>query len=182
MNKELKQKLEKAKLQESVSRTITPLYWILKNETEEKIANRGVLVVKNAIEKIEKQIAEKSFDTEKIVESIERQTEKLTDTNTIKIYQEITNLIKEVQKIEKKNYFDELAFKKIFNNGVDKIIKLLVDENQIPNSIEYQRDSRTRAIKKIIEDYDAYTLEESWRYDSYGDIIEIITIKNDKAF
>jgi hypothetical protein len=171
--KRLEKTKKEVELKENAIRNFNPLYETLLEHTQDKVNNNKSIFLKEAISSLEIE----KMDNLELIEVIDKQTSVLKDKNSKLILNELKGILEGISKLENKTYFDKDVFNKVFTNGITKIINVLVDNNEIPESTRYNRSliAGKRKITKVTEDYTDHKLIYNWVYDSSGELVQVKT-------
>lgn len=166
----IKQKENELSLREQAIAEFKPLFDGLKSNVQQVTATNNILILKEIFSDTTIEM-----NSESMLKAIENQSELI---NNEKLVAELKKMVKGIQSLEKKNYFDKDEFNQVFLNGLNKVINIIVDSNEIPNLTEYSRNQNGN-IKTVTESYNNYTLEHNWNYDSKGNLISVRTVRNE---
>lgn len=152
---------------------------VLKTKVRDAIATNEVAVLTEVVETAISTIG--NYDDTKLIQAIDKQTESLKDKTSLALFGEIKKLINEVGALKTKTYFDQDAFDRSFTGFVEKIINIVVGQNEIPSNTTYQRNGPEGKISKVIEKYDNYTLTHTWAYNSDAKLVNVETTRNETS-
>ena len=167
---DLQKRIQKLKIREEAIGSLLPIGQTLSSKVRERVSSNSVALLKEIASNIIEKIGDQNMDD--VVEAIES-----IDTNE-KVVSEIGKLLKQIKKLEKKDYFDQKEFDTIFNTGIQKIVNILVRTDAVPNKTKYSRNSKGK-ITLVTEEFTGFTLKHAWKYNSKGDLASVITVKNE---
>lgn len=126
----------------------------------------------------EAEIEKLNNSLKQVLEKIEKDTT-ISHEGLLAIYKLLDNFLIKVEKLTKPETFDYKQFKNILDSGVDSIIKILLSNNLMPDTVTYTRDNRTKKIVSVLEDYKAFQIKHNWFYDEDDDLIRVKSVRID---
>lgn len=172
----LKKKEKEIEIRESVVKSIMPIYDKSQELIKELTKSNEIELLKEITNDIGESLNnENSRNTTKIIQELQKQTNKFKSDSSKKVLIELQNIFKGIENLSNKTFFDQEVFNKVFNNGVSKIVNILLKDD-VPNNVSLTRgvDGKITSIK---EEYDNTTLVHNWRYNSSGKLVNIKTTK-----
>lgn len=164
----LKKKEQELLLKEQTIAEFRPLYDTIRANTKQETVNNNILIIRELF---------KSFDLNHrdglagVAQSISDQSKKINSKNA-PIVKALEGMVLELAKLEKKNYFDIKEFNQVFTQGLKKVLNVVVDPKEIPNSTTYTRNGNGK-ITSVLEKFDKKNVKHNWSYNKDGQLIKV---------
>lgn len=169
----VKRREQELDIREQAIGILFPIGKKLASRVQGKVANNNVLLLEKIVTAINDQT-----DNIDVIEALTEQTKELKEGTSKKVISCIEELYKNVAKLESKKYFSQEEFDHVFNTGIEKIVNVLVSQEELPNETDYFYNSQNKIIK-VVEKYDDFTVTNNWIYNQKGKLSKVKTVKNE---